>query len=143
MAAFVLLAVMPQVTVAGDVRARFTVSAYVAPHVTLKTVSQPAELSVSGEDISRGYLDVAAVYRVQNNDPAGYMIRLAPRVGLASAIEVSGLASNVMVRDEVVEVLQPAALRAQELELRFRLLLDADAQPGTYAVPVYVAATSL
>ncbi len=143
MAAFVLLAVMPQVTAAGDVHARFTVSAYVAPHVTLKTVSQPAELSVSSEDISRGYLDVAAVYRVQNNDPAGYMIRLAPRVGLTSAIEVSGLASSVVMRDEVVEVLQPAALRAQELALRFRLLLDVAARPGTYTMPVHVAVTSL
>ncbi len=134
---------MPPVTVAGDVRAQFTVTAYVAPHITFEAVSQPATLSVSESDVARGYVDLDAVYRVQNNDPAGYVVRLSPRVGLTSKIEVSGLASSVVMGNEVVEVLQPAALHAKELALRFRLLLDEAAVPGTYAIPVHVAVTSL
>jgi hypothetical protein len=140
---FVVLAAMPLVAVAEDVRARFTVSAIVVPHANLERVTEQPMLSVSEEDVARGYVDVAAVYRVQNNDPAGFMVRLSPRTGLTSSIEVIGLATSVVMRDEIVEVLQPAALRAQQLDLQFRLLLSDAAVPGTYAMPVHVAVSSL
>lgn len=143
LAALVILAVTPQWTAAADARAQFTVSAYVAPRVSLEVVSQPAVLSLSAADVARGYVDVTAVYRVQNNDPAGYLVRLEPRVGLARAIEVSGLATDVVVRDGDVEVLQPAALRAREIALSFRMRLDAAAVPGQYPLPVRVSAASL
>jgi hypothetical protein len=139
----VLLAAMPLVAHGESLRAGFAVTAYVAPRASLETVSQPAMLSVSEEDIARGYLDVTAAYRVRNNDPAGYLVRLSPRIGLASAIEVSGLATSVVIRDDIVEILQPAALRVQQLALRFRLLLGEAAIPGTYAMPVLVAVVSL
>jgi hypothetical protein len=141
--AFVLLAVMPRVAAAGDVHAYFAVSAFVAPRASLEAITQPSALRVTREDIARGYVDVSAVYRVQNNDPGGYMVRLAPRTGLTRSIEVSGLATRVVMTEEVVEVSQPAALQSQRLDLRFRLVLDEAAIPGTYAMPVHVAVASL
>jgi hypothetical protein len=119
------------------------VSAYVTARASIDSDAQPTQFTVSAGDIERGYVDLAAVYRVSNNDPAGYMVRLAPRVGLTRAIEVTGLASSVVVRDDVVDVSQPAALRPQDLRLGFRLLLDDAAVPGTYSWPVQLQAYAL
>jgi hypothetical protein len=142
-AVLVFLAATPLAAVAHDVQAQFTVSAVVMPRASIETVSQPPQFPVSEQDIARGYVDVAAVYRVRNNDPLGYLVRLVPRTGLTRSVEVSGLASPVVMHDEIVEVSQPAALRSQELILRFRLVLDAAATPGTYAMPVQVVVATL
>jgi hypothetical protein len=130
LAALVLLSVMP-VAEAGEARAQFTVTAHVTARASLKGIVQPAQFAVSEADVDRGYVELSAVYRVSNNDPGGYVVRLVPRVGLTRAIEVTGLASPVVVREDVVDVSQPAALRPQDLRLGFRLLLDAAAVPGT------------
>jgi hypothetical protein len=119
------------------------VSATVLARASLETVSQPAMLEVSGDDVARGYLDVAAAYRVSSNDPSGYMVRLAPRIGLTRSVEVAGLSTPIVMTDQSVEVIQPAALRPQRLDLRFRLVLAENAVPGTYAMPVQVSVATL
>jgi hypothetical protein len=138
-----LLAAVPCVAAAGETRASFLVSATVAPRASLESVSQPATLSVSPDDIARGYLDVTAAYRVSSNDPSGYMVRLAPRTGLTRAVQVDGLSTPIVMTDQSVEVIQPAALRPQRLDLRFRLVLDENAVPGTYAMPVQLSVATL
>jgi len=142
-AALTLLAAIPLAADAGDVRANFVVSAVVPARASLEAATQPALLSVSEDDVARGYVDVAAAYRVRNNDPAGYLLRLVPLVGLTSAIEVSGLATRVVMREDVVEVTQPAALQARDLNLRFRLTLDPGATAGIYPLPVQVSVATL
>jgi hypothetical protein len=143
LATLVLMASLPVAAGAGELRTQVAVSAYVTPRASIETVSQSATLSVTEQDVGRGYLDVAAVYRVRNNDPAGYLLRLVPHIGLTSAIEVSGLATPVVMREEVVEVTQPAALQARDLNLRFRLTLDPGASPGVYPMPVQVSVATL
>lgn len=138
----ILLAAIPLAADAGEVRANFVVSAFVPARASLEAVAQPAQLSISEEDLRRGYIDVAAVYRVSNNDPAGYLLRLAPRAGLTSSIEVSGLETLVVTRDEVVEVTQPAALQPRDLSLRFRMTLDPAATSGVYPMPLLLSVAS-
>jgi hypothetical protein len=138
-----LLATIPVAAGAGDVRAVFAVSASVSARASLDAVVQPSVLAVSDEDVARGYVDVAAVYRVRNNDPAGYLLRLAPRAGLTSSIEVTGLASPVVMGQDVVEVAEPAALQARDLNLQFRFVLDPAVPAGVYPVPVQVSVTTL
>ena len=140
---FFLLIATPLVAGSGDLRAQFSVTAIVSPRASVEPLSQPALLSVSADDVERGYVDVAAAYRVSSNDPSGYMMRLAPRTGLTSSVEVAGLSTPVVMTDQVVEVIQPAARRPQRLDLRFRLVLDEKAVPGTYAMPVQVSVTTL
>jgi hypothetical protein len=142
-AALIVVSAMPVAAVAGEARAQFTVTAHVTPRASIESIVQPEQFAVSAEDVDRGYVDLAAVYRVSSNDPAGYLVRLVPRVGLTRAIEVNGFASPVIVRDDVVDVSQPAALRPQDLRLSLRLLLDAAAVPGTYEWPVQLAAYAL
>lgn len=141
--ALVLSSVMLTTAMAGETRARFAVTAYVVPHASIESYAQPSRFSVSAGDIERGYVDLAAVYRISSNGASGYVVRLAPRVGLTRAIEVSGLSSSVVVHDEVVEVSQPALRRPQDLRLSFRLLLGDAAIPGTYAWPVQLEAYAL
>jgi len=138
-----LVATTPLAAGAGDTRTQFSVTATVSPRASVEPLSQPAQLSISQVDVERGYVDVAAAYRVSSNDPSGYMVRLAPRIGLTRSVEVAGLSSPIVMTDQVVEVVQPAARRPQRLDLRFRLVLDESAVPGTYAMPVQVSVATL
>jgi hypothetical protein len=138
-----LVATTPLAAGAGELRTQFSVTATVSPRASVEPLSQPAQLSISRVDVERGYVDVAAAYRVSSNDPSGYMVRLAPRIGLTRSVEVAGLSSPIVMTDQVVEVVQPAAGRPQRLDLRFRLVLDESAVPGTYAMPVQVSVATL
>jgi hypothetical protein len=138
-----LVATTPLAAGAGELRTQFSVTATVSPRASVEPLTQPAQLSISEVDVERGYVDVAAAYRVSSNDPSGYMVRLAPRVGLTRSVEVAGLSSPIVMTDQVVEVVQPAARRPQRLDLRFRLVLDDSAVPGTYAMPVQVSVATL
>lgn len=142
-AAFALLAAIPLAANGGDVRASFVVSAFVPARASLEAVTGPVQLLVSEQDVARGYLEVAAVYRVRNNDPAGYLLRLDPRTGLTRSIEVSGLETQVVMRDELVEVYRACAGEPEDLTLEYRFVLEPDAQPGTYELPIHVSATPL
>jgi hypothetical protein len=141
--AVLLIASTPLLAGAGELRAQFSVTATVSPRASVEPLSQPAQLSISKVDVERGYVDVAAAYRVSSNDPSGYMVRLVPRTGLTSSVEVAGLSTPIVMTDQSVEVIQPAALRPQTLALRFRLVLNDKAVPGTYAMPVQVSVSAL
>lgn len=141
--AFAYLVAMPAVALAGDARVQFTVMATVAAHVSLEAVSQPAVLSVTEADVARGYVDVTASYHVRNNDPAGYVVRLEPAAGFATSVVIAGLASPVVLRDEVVEVTEAAALVPRALNLSFRIMLRPDLRAGDYGVPLRVSAATL
>jgi hypothetical protein len=128
---------------ADQARARFTVSAVVPKRVSLTTLEQPAQLVLSDEDIELGYKDVSARYQVRFNDRNGYLLQLAPRVGLTRQIEVRGLAAEVVLGDADLAIRQASVARLHEFELAFRFVLDPAARPGSYALPVHVTAAPL
>jgi hypothetical protein len=129
--------------VAEQASARFTVSASVAQRVSLQAIDQPALLKVSREDIARGYKDVSARYEVRQNTGRGYLLSLSPRMGLASRVAVLGLDSTIELRDQSVEIYRNRPDRLERLFLTFRVVLDASARPGSYALPVHVSAALL
>jgi len=128
---------------ADQARARFTVSALVPKRVMLTALDQPAELMLSLEDIERGYKDVSTRYQVRHNDPHGYLLHLAPRIGLTRYVEVRGLATEVQLGDADLAIRQASAGRLHDFELAFRFVLDPAARPGIYALPVHVTAAPL
>ena len=138
----VLAIALPLAATAAEVRTRFTVSATVMPRVAFEAVSQPTTFTIAAADLERGYVDLSATYRVRNNDPAGYLVRLAPRTALADRVTVTGLASPVSVADDIVEVAQPASMTPSEIALRIRVRLDAGVEPGEYPVPLAVSAAT-
>jgi hypothetical protein len=138
-----LAALLAGPALADQARARFTVSAIVPKRVTLTALEQPAQLTLSVEDIERGYKDVSARYQVRHNDSHGYLLHLAPRIGLTRQIEVRGLASEVVLGDADLVIRQASVGRLHDFELAFRFVLDPAARPGSYALPVHVTAAPL
>src|SRR5512143_3410980 len=111
-------------------RSHFAVAVTVPVRVVLDVIDQPAELTLSAEDIARGYKDVSARYRVRHNDRHGYLLQIAPRLGITSRIEVHGLGAEMALRDEALDVRRPGEAFEQELTLEFRFVLDAAVRPG-------------
>ena len=124
-------------------QASFVVSVDVPARATLEVLEQPVRILVSAEDVALGYKSVAARYSVASNTARGWLLRLAPRLGLAQRIEVSGLESPVVVDQEVVEVHRARTTAPDRFTLEYRLVLGSDVEPGSYDMPIHVAAVPL
>jgi hypothetical protein len=123
--------------------AHFAVVVTVPVRVVLEVIDQPTEMTLSAGDVARGYKDVSARYRVRHNDRHGYLLKIAPRTGITSRIEVNGLGTEISLSDEALEVRRPGEAFEQELTLEFRFVLDAAVRPGTFELPVNVAAAPI
>ena len=121
----------------------FVVSATVPERATLEVLEQPALVQISEQDVARGYKDVAAQYQVESNTVRGWLLRLAPRIGVAQQIEVQGLSSPVVLAGDVVEVYRARASEPERLALQYRLVLDPGTRPGGYQLPIQVSAVPL
>jgi len=140
----ICLALLPTLVAAENVQARFQVSAQVAPRASIEPVGiAPREIRVTDLDLSRGYKDVPATYRIRSNDSRGYLLRFATRAGLADGIEVSGLAAPFSIGELGADMMLSAAAPVQDYALQFRLHLLPTAQAGTYELPVLVAVATL
>jgi hypothetical protein len=142
--AFLLLALVAGAGARADTeQARFLVSATVPERVVIESLGQSSRLVLTADDIRRGYKNVSARFLVSQNTERGWVLRLSPRIGITQQVKVSGLSTDVVLREETVEVYRPAAAGREEIALGFHMVLDADAQPGAYDMPVHVAATPL
>ena len=142
--AFLLLALVAVAGVRADTRqAQFLVQVTVPAHARLVAVEHPTHLTVSEDDLLRGYKDVPARYRVESNAPRGWLVRLSPRLGITRHVEVSGLSGALVVQGDAVEVYRPRTSEAEYLDVDYRFVLAPDVEPGTYELPIHVAATPL
>lgn len=129
---------------AETVSANLLVSAYVAPRTSVEAVGTADTITLTTADLALGYKDVSARYRVSSNAARGYMLQFSARGGLTRAIEVRGLGAPIELGVFGAEVPQfGRPLRADELELQYRLQLTADTRPGEYAMPVTLSANPL
>jgi hypothetical protein len=124
-------------------QARFTVAVTVPVRVTLEVIEQPAALTLTADDVARGYKDVSARYVVRHNDRNGYLLQIAARPGPAQRVEVHGLGADVVLRDDVVDIHRSGEAFLQDLALQFRFVLTQSVRPGTFELPVNVAAVPL
>jgi hypothetical protein len=139
----VICLVVPMLAVAAERRSSFTVTVTVPPRVALTVLSEPASIDVTAEDLQAGYKDVVARYAVDGNDPRGYVLRVAPRLGLAARIEVSGLAAGaVTLAEQPIDVAKLGAADGM-LDLRYRIVFESGSAPGRYALPLELAALPL
>ncbi|MDH4105144.1 MAG: hypothetical protein OEV39_03400 [Gammaproteobacteria bacterium] len=107
----------------------------VLPHVRLQQDSAPVDITAA--DIQRGYRDVARHYTVKTNGLERVLLQLNPRLGITHRVDITGLIAPLQMMDASLEVGQ---LLAREFTLTYRLWLNAAAQPGSYQLPVQVAA---
>lgn len=128
---------------ADQERATFLVSATVPGRVTIEPLLQSSLLVITADDVRRGYKEVSARFQVSQNTERGWVLRLSPRIGITEHVKVRGLSTEVVLREETVEVYRPPTAGREDIALGFHMVLDADAEPGTYDMPVHVAATPL
>lgn len=116
--------------------ARATVKSYFA----VRTASQPVSVTVSADDVARGYVDVATPVRleVEGNDPA-YAITFERSGAAFRGAEVQGLGQRVQLDSQAMIDWRGTGMRRNTLEFRFRLRLAAGAAPGEYAWPIHVS----
>ena len=141
--AVLLLALVAGVSARDDERATFFVSATVPARVAIEAVEHPARLVITDDDVLAGHKDVSVRYSVSQNTERGWMLQLSPRIGITQQVKVRGLSSDVVLRDDTVEVYRPATAGREDISLDYRLVLDVDVEPGTYDMPVHVTATPL
>ena len=142
--AFLLLALVAGAGARAETKqAQFLVQATVPAHARIVAVEHPTHLSVSEDDLLRGYKDVPARYRVESNSPRGWLLRLSPRLGITRHVEVRGLAATLVVQGDEVEVYRARTSEAEHLEVDYRFVLAPEVEPGTYELPIHVAATPL
>jgi hypothetical protein len=115
----------------------------VPARLTLKTIGQTEPLELQAADVQRGFVDVAASYLVSTNARSGYLLRFAPRLGLASRVDISGAGLQVAMLDSDIEVVRSGSPGVSRLEFRYRLHLSPDASPGRYALPLHVSVATL
>ncbi len=138
-----LLALLPAIAAADSVRAHFLVGAVVEPRLSIATLSAPERVWVTRADLARGYLDVAARYRIASNDGRGYLLHFDTRTGLTRAIEVVGLAAPLTLGDAGADMHQRVGVGERDYALRYRLHLAPQAQVGSYELPVRVGVRPL
>lgn len=109
------------------------ITAVVARSAKVLLRGQPPSVTVTREDVERGYVDLPAGPRldVRSNSPEG----------LAVAVLSAHPMLGVELRGGLTSLVLPAGVRS--LDLNYRVLLAPGALPGTYAWPVQVIATPL
>jgi len=123
---------------AGEARSYMTVTATVVDTVTVRPVHQERTLTITAQDISRGYVDVPAASRIEirNSKPCLFEFRpLADNV--FRSVRVSGIQGTAEFGAEGATLLQTGfANAAKMVDVGYRFQLKPGVQPGAYAWPV-------
>lgn len=130
---------------ADSVFASLQVSVNVQARAILTVEEQPSQLTVTGEDIRRGYVEVASAsqIKVRSNSPNGYLIGFEVAPGPFRQVEVTGLGNPVEIGATGGTIAQPyTGTMSTSARLSYRFLLSSDAQPGAYSWPLALSANA-
>jgi len=128
-------------------QSELSITAYVPKRVKLEVLSQPGTLTVTPDDVRRGYVEVSMPMQVAvraNTDHyalvfsgAGDVVRQAQVQGLDGLVQFDG--TGAMVPQRVT--MRPSQQKLHEL--RFRFMLAANTSPGAHPWPMQVSAMPL
>ena len=127
---------------AAQKSASLQVSATVIASAKLQMDHQQAQLSVTSEDIARGYVDApgGSRFSVATNSRTGYFVDFHPRVGVFTAVQIEGLGAPVQLGADGGTVTQGAEVsRNLPHELSYRFYLNPALDPGNYEWPLLLA----
>jgi len=125
--------------------ASLQVSVNVQARAILTVEEQPSQVTVTGEDIRRGFVEVASASRinVRSNSPNGYLIGFEVTPGPFRQVEVTGLGNPVEIGVTGGTIAQPYnGSMSDTARLSYRFLLSSDAQPGAYSWPLALSANA-
>jgi hypothetical protein len=130
---------------AGSASATMAISVQVIGRTLLTVAQQPASVEVTQNDIQRGYIDVpaAVAFQVRSNAREGYSLQFEPVNGPFAQARVTWDNSTAAVGADGSWLTRGYQQGTTTGRLDVRLVLAADATPGSYSWPVRFAANSL
>lgn len=123
------------------------VSAVIARHTSIR-IAPPASISISEEDLARGYVEIAAPVEVtvQSNVPQGYALVFERQGEQVLQAHVQGPDGPLLVGSTAATASRPAAgpgMWRDRLQLRFRFDLASGARTGQHPWPLNISLMSL
>jgi hypothetical protein len=136
-----------QAEAAGSITQTITVTARVAPWVKLNLEHQQMQLTVTPDDVARGYAEVPAASRfaVTTNNRTGYALTFQPYAGIFRSVAIHGLGLSVEFGAGGGTVTQSGAENGVVrtlFELGYRFYLAEGVQPGRYFWPLGVSVSA-
>lgn len=118
------------------------VSAVVYPSARFQPQFQADKITVTHEDIARGYVDMPAASKFTVVTPKGgnYSVEFQPRSDLFHAVSIDGLGSQVLIGSEGGSIAQTGAgLAGATSSLSYRFHLKPNIEAGIYDWPLVLA----
>lgn len=121
---------------AGTSSAPVTVRAVILPLASMKTVFEPATLTITEEDVRKGFVDGSSpsLIELRSNSRRGCILILQAGDGPFKEAEVTFLGRTVVVGRQGGLLVLPVFGR-QVVSMGYRFLLSHDARPGVYPWP--------
>lgn len=122
------------------------VAATVTKQASLKVLEHPAELTITAEDINRGYVEVPSALKaeIKNNSPGGYMLVFENHGDFVHQTHVRGLGNEMQLDGKGGVVTQPLPhIKEATVTMGFRFMLADHARPGTYDWPLQMSVLPL
>jgi hypothetical protein len=131
---------------AGTEKATIYVNVTVLPAVKYSILEQKNTITITQEDINKGYLDVkkAVTLSIKTNSTNGYLLLFSFNDTLLKELMVSDSGNTYRLYNSGGEIHMPyEGKNYVTKELNLRLYLLTDAQPGTYQLPVAIMASGI
>jgi hypothetical protein len=130
---------------ANSASATMNVSVQVIARTIVTVGQQPVAIDVTAKDIQRGYIDLpaAVAFQVRSNARNGYVLQFEPVGGPFSQAQVRWGNSTAVVGADGTWLTRSSQTGTATGLLDVRLVLTAEATPGSYGWPIRFDANSL
>ena len=145
LAALLLLSLMPTkaraTTSAKSTQMR--ISATVNPYVRLDVLQQQPSLTITAEDIQRGYVDVSAgtSLRTRTNDRNGFLVNFDSRSNVFERVTVTGIGGTAEIGSGGGTIRAPYAGPESLAQVSYRFHLAQGVQSGNHPWPLQISAS--
>jgi hypothetical protein len=140
-----LVSVVPSAEAAQRI-ATMSVSVTVIAKAKLLSDYQATTLTITADDVVRGYVDAPAGSRfsVTTNSRSGYFIEFHPVGYLFQSVHVGGLGNAVQLGSDGGTIVQRGPLPPNIThELNYRFILHPDVQPGSFPWPLQLSVLAI
>ena len=123
--------------------AQMRVSATVGPYVKLDVLEQQRALSITQDDIKRGYVDVTAGTRLRTrtNNRNGFMINFGSQSQVFERVGITGLGGAVEIGANGGAIRAAYSGPESSAQVSYRFFLTPGTQSGTYPWPLQISAS--
>ena len=125
---------------------RLNVTARIASFFRLQILQQAPALTITADDVARGYVDfnAASSFFVATNTLDGYRIAFRALGNVYRNVIVTGLQAPLELIAGAGNELRVASTAGRtDYRLNYRFILQPDAQPGSYPWPLEISVRSI